>query len=139
MLIVDTNVLSEIMRANPDPAVLAWFDRQDPALIWTSAITVFEVRFGIARLPAGARRDWLAMTFETILGVDLGGRVAAIDRAAAEAASALAARMEARGRSGEVRDLMIGGVALARGASVVTRNARHFDDPALRVIDPWAD
>ena len=138
MILLDTNVLSALMRDPPDAAVVRWLDEQVPERVWTTAVNAFEVRFGLARLAEGRKRRALEEAFEAVLRDDLAGRVAPIDRAAAEAAGLLAARREAAGRTVDVRDTLIGGVALARRAAVATRNVRHFDDLETGVLDPWA-
>ena len=138
MILLDTNVLSALMRDPPDAAVVRWLDDQVPERVWTTAVNAFEVRFGLARMAEGRRRRALEVAFEAVLRDDLAGRVAPIDRAAAEAAGLLAARREAAGRTVDVRDTLIGGVALARRAAVATRNLRHFDDLETGVLDPWA-
>jgi predicted nucleic acid-binding protein len=137
MIILDTNVVSALMRDPPDPAIIAWLDRQPPTLLWVTAITVLENRFGIARMPAGGRRDALAEAFERVIADDLEGRVLAFDSAAAEPTAALMARRQAEGRAGELRDSMIAGIALARRATLATRNVKHFDDAGLDIVDPW--
>jgi predicted nucleic acid-binding protein len=137
VIILDTNVVSALMRDPPDPAIIAWLDRQPPTLLWVTAITVLENRFGIARMPAGGRRDALAEAFERVIADDLEGRVLAFDSAAAEPTAALMARRQAEGRAGELRDSMIAGIALARRATLATRNVKHFDDAGLDIVDPW--
>jgi toxin FitB len=138
VILLDTNVLSALMRDPPDALVVAWLDGQVPDEVWTTAVTVFEVRFGLSRLPDGRRRRALEAAVEGLLREDLGGRVAPLDTAAAEAAGRLAARRQAAGRVVDVRDTLVGGVALARRAAVATRNVRHFDDLETGVVDPWA-
>jgi len=138
VILLDTNVLSAIMRDPPEAAVVAWLDRQDPARIWTTAITAFEIRFGLARMPKGRNRAVLEAAFEGLLREDLTGRVAPLDRAAAEAAGELAARREAAGRTVDVRDTLIAGIALIRRAAVATRNVRHYEDLETGVVNPWA-
>lgn len=137
-MLLDTNVLSAVMQDPPDAAVVGWLDAQAPERVWTTAVNAFEVRFGLARMAEGRRRRALEAAFEALLRDDLAGRVAPLDRAAAEAAGLLAARREAAGRTVDVRDTLIGGIALARRMTVVTRNTRHFDDLATGVLDLWA-
>ncbi len=136
MILLDTNVLSALMRDPPDPGVVAWLDGQVPDEVWTTAVNVFEVRFGLARIPDGRRRRILEEAFEGLVREDLAGRVAPVD--AAEAAGRLAARRQSAGRTVDVRDTLMGGVALARRATVATRNARYFDDIETGAVDPWA-
>lgn len=139
MIILDTNVVSALMRETPDTAVIAWLDRQPPTSLWVTAITVLEIRFGIARIAAGRRRDALADAFERVIADDLEGRILGFDSAAAEPTAALMARRQAQGRAGELRDSMIAGIALARRARLATRNVKHFDDTGLEIINPWTD
>lgn len=138
MILLDTNVLSALMRDPADDAVAGWLDKQDPVQIWTTSVTVFEIRFGLARMAEGRKRAALEEAFEDLLREDLAGRIVPLDRAAAETAGRLAARREASGRAVDVRDTLIAGIALARQAAVATRNVRHFDDLETGVIDPWA-
>ena len=98
MILLDTNVLSALMRTRPDPVVVAWLDAQAPESVWTTAVSVFEIRFGIELLPASRRRKVLEKAFDAMLGDDLSGRIAAFDAAAAEEAAHLAARRQRRGR-----------------------------------------
>ena len=101
-------------------------------------MNAFEVRFGLARMAEGRKRRALETAFEALLRDDLAGRVAPLDRAATDAAGLLAARREATGRTVDVRDTLIGGIALARRMAVATRNVRHFNDLGTSVLDPWA-
>ena len=138
MILLDTNVLSALMRTPPDPVVIAWLDAQAPESIWTTAVTVFEIRSRIDLLPRGKRRDALEAAFESMLRDDLRDRVAAFDTAAARESAILAARRQRRGRPVDLRDTQIAGIALARRASVATGNVRHFDGLDLKVLNPWA-
>jgi len=138
LILLDTNVLSAIMRDPPDATVVHWLDRQAEHDLWTTSVNVFEVRFGLARMAEGTKRRTLEEAFEGLLRDDLAGRVLALDRIAAEAAAKLAAGRAAAGRTVDVRDTLIGGIALARRAAVATRNTRHFQDLDTGVIDPWA-
>lgn len=137
MILLDTNVLSALMRDPPDPTAVAWADRQDAADLWTTSITVFEVRYGLARMAAGRKRAVLEQAFSTMMRQEFAGRVATLDRAAAGAAGDLAARREARGRNVGIRDTLIAGIALTRRATVATRNVRHYDDLETSVLNPW--
>jgi predicted nucleic acid-binding protein len=135
--VLDTNVLSAAMRAAPDPAVTAWFDRQPSESVWTTAVTVFEIRFGLETLPPGPRRQQLEDLFERALREGLEQRILPLDAAAARHAATLAARRQQSGRPVDFRDTLIAGIALARRAQVATRNTRHFADLDVPVIDPW--
>ena len=137
MIILDTNVLSALMQATPDVRVVAWLDRQAPESIWTTSITLFESRLGLALLPEGRRRQALEASFEQLLNEDLQNRVFVFDTAAALEAAALAATRRHTGRPVDLRDTQIAGIAVARRASIATRNLRHFQDLAVPVINPW--
>jgi len=137
VIILDTNVLSALMRDPADAQVSAWLDRQDRLDVWTSSVTVFELQYGIARLAEGRQRRALDEALGALVRVDLAGRVAPLDRAAGEAAGRLAAARMARGRAVEVQDVLVAGIAVARRAVVATRNVWHFDDLETGVVDPW--
>ena len=138
MIILDTNVLSALMRRSPDAPVVAWLDTQPPESVWITSITLFEVRFGLALLPSGRRRQSLQSSFMHLLDEDLENRVLDFDASAATEAAALAADRQRRGRPVDIRDMQIAGIALARRASVATRNVRHFADLKVPVVDPWS-
>jgi predicted nucleic acid-binding protein len=109
VIVLDTNVLSALMRTIPDRAVIAWLDRQPADSVWLTSVTVFETRFGLALPPKGRRR----------LGLDF-------DAAAATAAAQLAADRQRSGRIADLRDTLIAGIALARRATIPTRNTKYF-------------
>jgi len=138
MIILDTDVLSGLMLPRPDAAVAAWLDRQARVSIWTTAITILEVQYGIELLPIGARRTQLEQTFDRLRVEKLEGRVSPFDATAAEATAALMAARRRSGRAGELRDAMIAGIAIARHAMLATRNTRHFADLPVSVVDPSA-
>ena len=138
MILLDTSVLSALMQARPDPVVVGWLDSQAPESIWTTAATVFEVRFAIELLSPSRRRRALETAFDAMLRDDLSGRVAAFDSVAAEEAAKLAARRQRRGRPVDLRDTQIAGIALARRADLATRNVQHFDGLNVNLVNPWA-
>ena len=137
MIVLDTNVLSTLMRKLPDAAVVRWLDRQPAESIWITSVTLFEARLGLALLPDGKRRAALASAFARLLEEDLQNRVLDFDTGAAIEAAELAARRQRAGRPVDIRDTQIAGIALARRAALATRNARHFADLKINVIDPW--
>jgi predicted nucleic acid-binding protein len=139
MIILDTNVLSALMQQTPDPEVVAWLDDQPAESIWLSSITLFEARYGLALLASGQRKNLLKERFEELLQKDLQNRVLLFDANAATQAAELAAQRKARGRPVDMRDTFIAGIALARRATLATRNMRHFDDLSVPVVNPWAD
>jgi|SRR5271165_741233 len=137
MIVVDTNVLSALMRQVPEPPVIEWLDRQAAESIWITSITLFEARFGLALLPKGRRRLALEAAFDKLMVEDLEGRVLDFDQPAAEAAALLAARRQHDGMTVDMRDTQIAGIVIARRAKFATRNVRHFSDLNVEVINPW--
>jgi hypothetical protein len=135
MVILDSNVLSAAMGS--DAVVVRWLDRQSPSSVWTTTISVFEIRYGLMAMPAGIRRSRKERAFDDILERDLEGRILAFDRAAAEEAAKLMADRRRTGRPGDPRDTMIAGIALSQRATLATRNVRQFDDLSVPVVDPW--
>ena len=138
MILLDTNVISALMQREVDPIVLAWLDSQPPESIWTTSITIFEIRFGLEILASGRRRRSLEEAFTAMIEQDFEGRVVAFDEAAAHAAAQIAAERRRLGRSIEIRDVQIAGVAAARKAAIATRNVRHFQGLGPDLIDPWS-
>ena len=138
MIILDTNVLSALMREEPDAAVVHWLDRQSAESIWITSITLFEAHLGIALLPKGARQRALEAAFIQLLEFDLDNRILDFDSHAAVEAATLAAQGQKAGRPVDMRDTQIAGIALARHATLATRNVKHFQGLNVPVIDPWA-
>lgn len=138
MIVLDTNVLSALMQQQPDAQVVAWLDNQPAESVWISSITVFEARYGLALLASGRRKNSLQERFAEFLQDDLENRVLLFDADAARMAAQLAAERNARGRPVDIRDTFIAGIALARRATLATRNTRHFDDSSVPVVNPWA-
>lgn len=137
MILLDTNVLSALMRREGEPAVVTWLDDQPAESVWTTAITVFEIRFGLEILARGRRRRRLEDAFAKALDEDFEGRVLPFDQTAAHAAAAIAAKQREAGRPVEIRDVQIAGIAAARKAALATRNTRHFADFGIPLVDPW--
>jgi len=137
MIVLDTNVLSALMRRAPEAPVVAWLDRQPAESVWITSVTLFEARLGLALLPTGRRRQMLEAAFARLLKEDLENRVLDFDSAAATEAASLAAERQKAGRPVDMRDTQIAGIALARRATLATRNARHFGDLKVRVVNPW--
>ena len=139
MIVLDTSVLSALMRTKPDAVVVEWLDRQPADSVWVTSITVFEARFGLALLPKGRRRCSLELAFDRVLTEDLSSRVLNLDEMAAVTAGQLAAERQRAGRVVDLRDTLIAGIALARRATIATRNTRHFEGLEIPVVDPWHD
>ena len=124
------------MKVPTDRIVLEWFGRQPRSSIWTTAVTVFEIRFGLHIMERGRRRTLLVDAFEAAL-VMMGGRIASFDAAAAHEAAELMAARQKRGTPVDMRDTMIAGIALAQKATLATRNTAHFEDLSVPVVNPW--
>src|SRR5580658_3891488 len=136
MIILDTNVLSALMHLTPDQNVIAWLDRQPRTSIWTTSVTILEVRFGLQIMAAGKRRSVLMRAFENVLET-MEQRVVPFDAPAAQQAGDLMASRHKTGRTGELRDTMIAGIVLAQHAILATRNTAHFDEVTIPLVNPW--
>jgi len=136
VILLDTNVLSALMRRAPEPAVVDWLDRQPIETIWTTSISVFEIVMGIQLLEPSRRRAELEQAFEWLIDDDLNGRVQPFDRECSAEAGRIAAARQRSGRAVEFRDVQIAGIASARGATLATRNIRHFTGLGVDLIDP---
>ena len=136
MILLDTNVISALILDRP-PLAGRVVGSPAAASVWTTSITVFEIRFGLNSMPAGKRQAQRIAVFERILVDVIEQRFATFDSASAERAAELAADRRRRGRPGELRDTMITGIVLASHAKLATRNVKHFQDIASSVINPW--
>jgi len=137
MIVLDTNVVSEFMLPKPDDRVTRWLDRQPVSSLWTSSVTIFEIRFGLETMPTGRRRAALMASFEKWINQVVQLRILPYDEPGARYAAELAAERHRRGNPGELRDTMIAGIVLANHATLATRNVRHFEDIAKSVVNPW--
>lgn len=138
MIVLDTNVLSALMRREPESAVVEWLDLQPAESVWTTAVTVFEIRFGLELIAPGRRRRQLADAFRRALDEDFQGRILAFDDEAADEAASRAAERRRAGKPVDFRDVEIAGIVAARRATLATRNVRHFQDLRIELVDPWA-
>ena len=138
MIILDTNVLSELMKPEPAPQVLDWANRHDPERLCTTAISEAEMRYGVARMPGGRRRAALETAVDRILGQVFAGRVLPFDSDAARRYAEIATARAAGGRIVTPFDIQIAAIALTRQAAVASRNTRDFAGYGVEVIDPWA-
>jgi predicted nucleic acid-binding protein len=139
MVILDTNVLSALMRPSLNRVVVTWLDGQTHLSIWTTVISVMEIQFGLATMSDGRRRNQQLAEFRRVMEDDLQHRVLPFETEAAEQAGNLIGARQLAGRPGDLRDSMIAGIALAQRATIATRNVRHFDDLNLKVVNPWED
>lgn len=139
MILLDTNVISELMRAEPTQIVLDWFGQHDAADLFISAITEAELRTGVAILPDGQRRDRLQLAIDAMIDQDFQSRVLPFDSLAAKAYAEIASQRRAAGRPIAEADCQIAAIARANAAMVATRNVRDFDKCGVAVINPWED
>lgn len=136
MIVIDTNVLSELMRPSPDPRVVAWIAQVMPGEATTTAITMAEIDQGIQRLPRGRRRAGLEEIFRSLL-VDIAHDVLPFDREAAGDYARISQSRDAAGRPIDQLDCMIAAICASRAATLATRNERDFEGTGIRVTNPW--
>ena len=139
MFVLDTNVVSELMRERPNPEVLGWMDNQLTGNLFVTSVTEAEIRTGIAILPEGERQRGLAAAAERLFGVFFAERILPFDSDAAQAYAMLAAERRTTGRPISQFDCQIASTAHSQGAPVVTRDVDDFEGCGLDVINPWAD
>ncbi len=139
MIILDTNVLSELMRPRPSPAVTRWVASQPISSLFTTSITEAEIFYGIELLPKGSRRDSFRAAAESMFAADFSGRILPFGSDTARAFSKLAAHRRQLGRPISHPDAQIASIARLRGAALATRNAADFAECGIQVIDPWTE
>lgn len=137
MILLDTNVISELIRSEPAQTVLDWFGKHDAADLFISAITEAELRTGVAILPEGQRRDRLQAAIDAMIDLDFQARILPFDSPAAKAYAEIAAQRRAAGRPIAEADCQIAAIARATDAPIATRNVKDFDGCGVRVINPW--
>lgn len=137
MIVIDTNVVSELMRPAPASAVLEWFAAHRSTDLYLSAVSEAELRAGAAILPVGKRRDRLIASIDAMIDEDFAGRVLPFDSVAAKAYATIAASRRATGRPIAEADCQIAAIALAFGAIVATRNVADFEGCSIAIVDPW--
>jgi hypothetical protein len=137
VILLDTNVLSEVTRKRPDETVIMWLDALDAADVGTTAITVAELLYGVARLVPGRRKTRLTEAIYGLLNEDLAGRVEPFDAAAAEHYATLVAEAERAGRPISVADAQIAAICRKLNATLATRNTKDFTSTGIELVDPW--
>jgi toxin FitB len=137
VILLDTNVLSEIIRREPDKGVVSWMDSLDATTVGTTAITAAELLYGVSRLPAGARRDLLGEAIRGLLEHDLQGRVEPFDAISAAHYAQLVTDRERAGRPIGVADAQIAAICRKLRATLATRNIDDFVDTGIDLVDPW--
>jgi predicted nucleic acid-binding protein len=136
MIILDTNVISSLMREPADNVVLRWLDQQPRTSVWITAITMLEIRFGLEVMVDGRRKLAREKAFNRLIDEKLERRIASFDASAAQATAVLMNSRQRRGEPRDLRDSMIAGIAIARRAALATHNVKHFDDTGIEVINP---
>ncbi len=139
MIVLDTNVLSALMRSPPEPLVVDWLDAQPSESIWTTSVCVFEIIYGLKTMASGRRQKALQQDFEEALQHDMEGRILDFDVAAAREAAAISSKVRAIGQSVDFRDVQIAGIVAARHGTLATRNVKHFIDTGIPLVNPWGD
>jgi predicted nucleic acid-binding protein len=137
MIVLDTNVLSELMKPAPDARVLRWFDGQPGLGLFITSITQAEILFGLELLPDGKRRAALAKAADDLFAQDFAGRILPFDSAAAAAYARIVGRCRAAGRPISHFDAQIASIAHSRGASLATRIVPDFESCGLILLNPW--
>lgn len=137
MIILDTDVISELMRRERHPNVRAWLNAQSVEALATTTITLAEVGYGLARLPEGRRRFELETSFQTLVTRGLGRRVFEFDARAAQLYGEIVATRDAAGRPFRGFDGLIAAIARSREATVATRNIAHFNGSYIPLVNPW--
>jgi predicted nucleic acid-binding protein len=137
VILLDTNVLSELVRRKPDGGVVGWLDSLDAAEVATTAITAAELLYGVARLPQGRRRQQLSQAIDGLIEEDLNGRVEPFDLTAAAHYAALVRDRDPLGRPISVADAQIAAIARKCTATLATRNTDDFMDTGVDLVDPW--
>jgi toxin FitB len=137
MIVLDTNIISELMRPTPNPGVVAWVAAQPRAILHTTYINQAEVFFGIANLPEGRRRTALTETARTIFAEDFSGRILSFSAGAASCYPEIVITRRRAGKPIEGFDALIAATALAAGAIVATRDVGGFEGCGLTLINPW--
>ena len=136
-MLLDTNIVCELLRRTPDPAVERWVGTSLATDLYFSSIGEAELRYGVAILPEGRRRNALAQAIEAILREDFDDRILPFDSAAAREYSDIASARRAAGRPILPADCQIAAIARSRNMTVATRNVRDFEDTGVEIIDPW--
>ena len=137
MIVLDTNVLSELMKAAPERSVVEWMSTQAPSSVFTTSITEAEVLHGIELLPPGKKRDAIRAAAQAMFATDFAGRVLPFASSAAPAYARIAAERRRRGRPISHFDAQIAAIALSERAALATRNVADFADSGINVVDPW--
>jgi toxin FitB len=135
--LLDTNCISELVRAEPDPGVMTWLEAADEALLYLSVLTMGEIRKGIAALSQGKRRTRLETWLEVELRARFAGRILSVDAAVADRWGLLAAGARSEGKSLSTIDGLLAATALQHNLTIVSRNVSDFANVRIQVLNPW--
>jgi toxin FitB len=137
MIVLDTNIVSEVLRPVPEPRVLDWLEEQPPSSVFTTAVTQGEILYGIRLLPDGQRRRKLWEAANEIFNEDFAGRVLRFDSEAARAYAEIGASRRSAGGPISQFDATIAAITRSHGAILATRNAKDFEGCGIHVVNPW--
>lgn len=138
MIILDTNVISELMRPEPSPKVSEWLTRQKPLLLAVTTITIAEITRGLADLPRGKRRTQLETAFTAFTRDAFSKRILPFDLAATESYAQVSAKRKKKGLHADSVDMMIAAIAASTDAAIATRNTGDFSNCGIKLINPWS-
>lgn len=137
MIILDTNVISELMKTDPDECVSGWIAKQKPTDLAITSIAIAEIQRGILRLPLGKHRKKLGVNFNDFISTAFSGRILSFDEQAAYIYGAIATTREKAGFNIDAVDLMIAAIVKSHKASIATRNIKDFKECGIKLINPW--
>lgn len=137
MILLDTNIVSELMRPCPAESVTTWLDAQSPWKLAISSITIAEIGYGLAMLPTGNRKFGLESAFRLVVDTRFSGRIWSFDENAAQIYGLLMAQIKNSGRSGSIPDIQIASIAKVNGAAIATRNVKDFAGLGIELINPY--
>jgi len=139
MILIDTNIISEMMKSAPDPKVISWIDQQDIMQLYISTITIAELVYGINTLPAGNRRNYLEKAFNSVVREAFEYRIFTFDEVAAHQYGMIMSHRKNIGRPMSMADGQIAAIAHVHNCTIATRNINDFADSKLDLINPFLD
>jgi predicted nucleic acid-binding protein len=137
MMVLDTNVVSEIMRPSPNLSVIAWLDAQNSDEIYLNSVVTAELLFGVASMPVGARQRQFQAMLDALFSEDFAGKVLPFDWAASQQYAILCTKAALIGKPIDISDAQIAAICLATDSVLVTRNTKHFEHSGVKLINPW--
>lgn len=137
MIILDTNIISAVMKPKPESAVISWLDGLNKKSVYLTSITIFEIRFGLHSMNYGKKRDGLSQAFDKMLKDVFKNRILDFDIKSADIAGKISAEQKKKGKTPDVRDTQIAAIAIANNAILVTRNIKDFQHKGLNLVNPY--